>query len=346
MNVHERRKRTLLITGLSMLVLIGAIFCIINYFRGVLILSLVELLVALTFLVMIYVVVKFPGTLYKACWFFIIVSGVFGLFAIYLPRSHVTVVVWSVLFYYVALFLLELRNGTIASTIFFILVTSVFLFKYGSGPKTLPLVALANVIILNFTAAILAVFYEKTRAETEAALQKRNREIEALSNLDGLTGLFNRRYFDRTLNDEWRRLRRDEHSLSLIMADIDHFKNFNDACGHLRGDDCIRLVADAIRDSIGRVSDVAVRYGGEEFAVLLPNTDSAGAGVIAGKIRASVQAKAIPHPASAVDRLVTISLGVATVIPDPSSEPSLLLAKADEALYRSKANGRNRVTVN
>lgn len=204
MDIHERRKQTLLITGLSILIVITFIFCVINYLRGILILSLVELVVGITFIAIIFLVRRFPRLLKKASWFFVIVSAAFGLFAFYLPQSHVTVIVWSVLFYFVALFLLELRAGTIFSIIFLILTIGVFLSKYAVGPNPLPQVALANVIILNITIMVFAIYYEKTRAETEKALQEITKEIEALSNLDGLTGLFNRRYFDKILEEEWR----------------------------------------------------------------------------------------------------------------------------------------------
>lgn len=129
------------------------------------------------------------------------------------------------------------------------------------------------------------------------------------------------------------------------MADIDYFKKYNDTCGHLKGDDCIREVADSIKSTIGRVSDVPARYGGEEFALILPNTDSLGATEIAEKIKKNIQEKAIQHPASETGDLVTMSFGAATVIPEKSSKPSSLIALADEALYKSKKDGRNRLTV-
>ena len=346
MDIHERRKKTLLVTGLSVLILITSVFCVINYQRGAVVLSVVELVVSLICAALIFLVKRFPHHLRKASWFFVVFAGIFGLFAFSLPKSHVTIIVWSVLFYFVALFLLELRAGTILSGIFFILTVSLFLSRYSSGPKALPLVALANVIILNFTTAIFTIYYEKTRAETEAALEAKSREIEALSNLDGLTGLFNRRYFDKVLAHECRRLSRDDQPLSLIMADIDFFKKFNDTCGHLKGDDCIREVADSIKSSIGRISDVATRYGGEEFAVILPNTDSPGAMEIARKIKESIHEKAIMHPASEISGMITMSFGISTVTPNHDFSPTALIAQADEALYKSKTDGRNRITLN
>lgn len=176
-------------------------------------------------------------------------------------------------------------------------------------------------------------------------LEAANLKLEDLSNRDGLSGLNNRRVFDRVMKREWQRLSRDRKSLSLIMADIDYFKMFNDTYGHLAGDDCIRSVAVVLTQSIGRSSDVAVRYGGEEFAVVLPDTGAAGAQIIAQAIKDRLEKKAIAHQASPVRDVVTMSFGVATVIPDNSSEPASVVSLADEALYQSKDTGRDRISV-
>ncbi len=123
------------------------------------------------------------------------------------------------------------------------------------------------------------------------------------------------------------------------------FKKYNEFYGHLAGDDCIRQAADAIGRSVGRVSDVAARYGGEEFAVILPNTDSSGALNIAREIKERMEAKAVPHAASTIREIVTLSFGLATVIPHQAYEAETLVALADKALYRSKRDGRDRITV-
>ena len=179
--------------------------------------------------------------------------------------------------------------------------------------------------------------------EARQQLMRTNRELERLSTLDTLTGLANRRRFDVSLRSEWRRAARDNHPLSLILCDIDCFKGYNDTYGHPAGDEVLVRVADAIRDSLRRPADLAARYGGEEFIVILANTDSAGAVALAEKIREGVEAMRIRHEASTVSEWVTVSFGVATIVPDPDREPQELIDRADRALYTAKESGRNRV---
>lgn len=185
---------------------------------------------------------------------------------------------------------------------------------------------------------------QSLRRETEL-LAAANAQLERLSNQDGLTGLANRRSFDSFLEREWQRAIREKQQLALIMADIDHFKSFNDSYGHQAGDDCLRRVAAAIRDCIGRATDLAARYGGEEFVVVLPGTDVGGAQLVAEKIRAAVAELAIAHKASAAGKVVTISLGVAGTARAEYASPAALVAAADQALYTAKLEGRNRVVV-
>jgi diguanylate cyclase (GGDEF)-like protein len=182
------------------------------------------------------------------------------------------------------------------------------------------------------------------RRETNL-LAEANAELERLSSVDSLTGLANRRSFDGFLEREWQRRAREKQELALIMADIDHFKNFNDSYGHQAGDECLRRVAAAIGDSVGRATDLAARYGGEEFAVVLPGTDVEGAELVAEKIRAAVAGLAIAHKASAAGEVVTISLGVAGAAAANCASPAQLIAAADRALYQAKQQGRNRVVV-
>lgn len=177
----------------------------------------------------------------------------------------------------------------------------------------------------------------------ENDLNNARMKIETLANMDGLTNLFNRRYFDAKLEQEFKRLQRSTHPVSLIMADIDCFKLYNDTYGHQAGDDCLKDVAAAFKKSGGRVSDIAARYGGEEFVMLLPNTDQQGARKVAETIRTAIEALAIAHATSSVSGFVTVSIGVATVSPDRSTSPDLLVKLADQALYRSKENGKNQI---
>jgi two-component system chemotaxis family response regulator WspR len=181
---------------------------------------------------------------------------------------------------------------------------------------------------------------EKSRQELAAA----NKILEKLSSLDGLTGVPNRRRFDEVLKQEWQRAVRHSTSLSLIMLDIDFFKLYNDTYGHQGGDECLKQVARALEGAARRETDLVARYGGEEFAVVLPETGSTGAFDVAESLRAAVEKENIPHESSKVSDHVTISVGVATWIPEKGSSPEQLLAAADQALYKSKENGRNRVT--
>jgi diguanylate cyclase (GGDEF)-like protein len=191
-----------------------------------------------------------------------------------------------------------------------------------------------------------AIHMAAMNQELEAAnegLREANRRLERLSQLDGLTEIANRRAFDEALALEWRRCGRAETPLSLAMVDIDCFKDFNDHYGHRRGDECLRLVALALRDGVHRAGDLVARYGGEEFALLLPGMDAEHATAFADAVRARIEALAIPHATSGVAPVVTISGGVATVFPRRGLSPGGLVDAADRALYRAKRDGRNRV---
>ncbi len=178
------------------------------------------------------------------------------------------------------------------------------------------------------------------RAQKE--LKRVNKELERFSFFDQLTGLGNRRNFDVTLEKEFALSRRNRVSLSLIMCDVDYFKLYNDAYGHQQGDECLREVAALINQQIGRPADLACRYGGEEFAVILPDTNLLGASVIAEKIREAVMNAELPHKASKVGPSVTLSLGMAIQAGSYHASTELIKA-ADDALYRAKQRGRNRV---
>jgi diguanylate cyclase (GGDEF)-like protein len=178
-------------------------------------------------------------------------------------------------------------------------------------------------------------------------LDEANRELTRLSAVDGLTGIPNRRCFDDTLAREWRRSQRNRQPLSLLLADVDHFKEFNDTYGHQVGDDCLKAVARSLAGCLNRATDLVARYGGEEFAVVLPDTDEHGARAVAELMRDAVAALAVPHSASSVAGHVTLSLGVASCVPgnEPEASAESLLGDADKALYEAKRGGRNRVFV-
>lgn len=181
------------------------------------------------------------------------------------------------------------------------------------------------------------------RIIAETLLQEANEKLERLVNLDGLTQLANRRCFDEYLEQEWQRLAREQLPLSLIMCDLDFFKNYNDTYGHVAGDDCLRKVSLLIKQSVRRPADLAARYGGEEFVVVLPNTDIEGSLAITEVIRQNLSELAIPHDDSSVSQFVTLSMGVTSLIPQIDSNPSILLTAADYALYRAKELGRNQI---
>jgi diguanylate cyclase (GGDEF)-like protein len=178
--------------------------------------------------------------------------------------------------------------------------------------------------------------------EMERKLQAANCQLETLASEDGLTRLSNRRKFDECIEVEWRRGIRDGDPLSLIILDVDFFKSYNDTYGHQAGDDCLRAVAEAIRSNTRRAPDLAARYGGEEFAVILPATDIDGALHLAEIIRDQVNGLSMLHDASGTDTCVTVSAGVACVVPSKGSTFDDLVRMADSALYEAKAAGRNR----
>ncbi len=185
----------------------------------------------------------------------------------------------------------------------------------------------------------------KARIKNHLELKNYRDFLKASSMIDGLTGIPNRRRFEEFSKCEWKRAARSRNPISVIMIDIDNFKNYNDTYGHLMGDDCLKSVADSINRSLNRPADLTARWGGEEFVCVLPDTDSQAAMRIAEIIRESVNKLNIPHKASINSSVVTISLGVASIIPETSLEFDFIMSKADKALYSSKNNGKNRVTL-
>jgi diguanylate cyclase (GGDEF)-like protein len=187
---------------------------------------------------------------------------------------------------------------------------------------------------------LCALLTEFVRLFTSVA--KANRHLEKLSLTDPLTEIANRRSFEQRLEVEWRRASREQVPVSMVMIDIDQFKLYNDRFGHPAGDECLRTVAATLTQHARRPWDMPARMGGEEFGVLLPNTEEEGAAKVAEMFRASIEALRLPHPASRF-QIVTISVGVATVYPHkPGQTPKDLVAAADAALYVAKTTGRNR----
>ncbi|NJM96459.1 MAG: diguanylate cyclase [Phormidesmis sp. RL_2_1] len=180
------------------------------------------------------------------------------------------------------------------------------------------------------------------RKHAEVALKEFNQELERLANMDGLTQVANRRSFDKYLKQAWKDVGSGRASLSLILCDIDYFKNYNDTYGHQAGDVCLRKVAQAIERAVKRNNDLVARYGGEEFAVVLPNTDMAGVEKVAVDIQREIKQLDIPHSRSEVSECITLSLGIAAVTSAKDIYPEMLIAAADQGLYRAKYEGRDR----
>lgn len=181
------------------------------------------------------------------------------------------------------------------------------------------------------------------RKKTEQELLKLQKDLEVLSFQDGLTGVANRRMFDSILEVEWLNARRNCQPLSLILLDIDYFKQYNDHYGHLQGDDGLRTVAQALESVATRPRDFLARFGGEEFVLVLPETDEKAAAVVAERCRRAVLKLQIPHERSPVSQILSVSLGVATVIPTHGGDVLGFIEQADRQLYQAKQAGRNRV---
>ncbi|WP_204103512.1 MULTISPECIES: diguanylate cyclase [Spirulina sp. CCY15215] len=189
------------------------------------------------------------------------------------------------------------------------------------------------------------------RLKVEYALQAANQKLQNLANSDGLTGAANRRRFDEYLQMQWEELQQQCTPLSLILCDVDYFKRYNDTYGHLAGDSCLQAIVRGIEEAIVQPEQELIpkillaRYGGEEFAIVIPHADRQLAYKVAREIHEAVQQLQIAHSQSSIGEWVTVSVGVATTIPAPSLDPKDLIARADDALYAAKAQGRDRVVA-
>lgn len=186
----------------------------------------------------------------------------------------------------------------------------------------------------------------KARIRVLLRLKRTTDLLEQFSRMDSLTEIPNRREFDRTLEKEWLRAKRARSELSLILLDIDYFKKYNDHYGHLEGDQCLKDVAQVIEKNIRRAHDTVARYGGEEFVVILPDTDKDGAIKVANQIITGLKNKNLQHEKSEIEKRITVSLGISTVVPESPLNPKNLVDSADVALYAAKDSGRNRFMYN
>ena len=180
--------------------------------------------------------------------------------------------------------------------------------------------------------------------DVSSELESANAELKKLVNIDGLTGLANRRYMDKYLRVEIARSMRNKHELAVVLCDVDFFKKYNDTYGHLKGDDCLKKVAGAMESVCKRSTDLVARYGGEEFLVILPDTSGENAVLLADKMRQAIEGLDEQHSASDLGK-VTVSLGVYSALPENKEDSLKLIQKADEALYEAKQAGRNRVEL-
>lgn len=194
-----------------------------------------------------------------------------------------------------------------------------------------------------FLANVLGLSVASTLQRSQRLQFAQNRLLQQLLSTDSLTGIANRRHFDYALVDEWRRCARAGKPLSLLMIDVDHFKAFNDARGHLQGDECLRRVAGLLSQAARRPGDLVARYGGEEFVCLLTDTNATGALLVAGRLQAAIDEACISHPNSPLGPHLTISIGAATAHP-PAQSPESLVALADRLLYAAKERGRRGIS--
>jgi diguanylate cyclase (GGDEF)-like protein/PAS domain S-box-containing protein len=192
--------------------------------------------------------------------------------------------------------------------------------------------------------ALVGFMFDITaRKQSEDKILQLQRELEVLSYRDSLTGVANRRMFDTLYPVEWAKARATGEPLSLVVIDIDYFKQYNDHYGHVQGDECLRRVAQALDAGAFRSRDLCARFGGEEFILLLPATDEAAARNVAERCRKLLAQKDLPHARSGVGRTVTISLGVGTIVPGAQDDPNVFLDRIDRRLYQAKSAGRDRV---
>jgi len=217
-----------------------------------------------------------------------------------------------------------------------------------SDNATLHFVGLATICYMIVLARAAARIFATLRQSIAASLHNEAlvETLKQQSRTDPLTGLLNRRALNQGLDDAWQQRLRDSGAMGVIICDVDFFKQYNDALGHLAGDECLTRVAATLAESIRLTDVVAARYGGEEFAVLIPTCEEPLLAEIAERLRRAIEAEAIPHPNSAVSRFVTISVGASQFSPCPKTQLQELIRFADDALYTAKSAGRNRVHLN
>lgn len=233
-----------------------------------------------------------------------------------------------------------------------VLVATLYLLVGSSPQEWLMAMMLASSIALigltlhqAHTQSVTSLVQRFTKEQLANELLQTNRQIQADSERDGLTGLYNRATFEQRLETAWRHGCRSQTPLCLLMIDVDFFKAYNDHYGHVTGDQCLRVLSDIFRNALFRGDDIAGRYGGEEFVVLLPNSDTQSGLAIAKRITQTLADAQLRHEYSKTSRFVTCSIGLCCLVPQPKDSCITLAQKADEALYQAKSRGRNQVVV-
>ncbi|NES69596.1 MAG: GGDEF domain-containing protein [Okeania sp. SIO2D1] len=178
--------------------------------------------------------------------------------------------------------------------------------------------------------------------ERTSELEEANHQLQRLANLDGLTQIANRRQFDEYLHQQWQKLAQTQKSLSLVLCDVDYFKSYNDVYGHLAGDDCLRSLAQVMREAVTISEALVARYGGEEFAIILPSQEIETAVRVAVDVQFALKKRRIDHQGSHLSYYLTVSLGISSTIPQLEKSPAQLINSADRALYEAKKQGRDR----
>ncbi|MEM6254289.1 MAG: diguanylate cyclase [Cyanobacteria bacterium P01_D01_bin.156] len=178
----------------------------------------------------------------------------------------------------------------------------------------------------------------------EKYLTRENEELYKLATIDELTQVKNRRFLEQQIQKEWQKLQQDDYSLSVILFDVDYFKRYNDYYGHLSGDECLQKIAQVAQETLQGSANFIARYGGEEFAIVLPATSELEATELAKKLQQAIKALAIPHAQSDVSSIVSVSLGIASIVPNDTNTWTMLIDRADQALYEAKHQGRDRYT--
>jgi diguanylate cyclase (GGDEF)-like protein len=198
-----------------------------------------------------------------------------------------------------------------------------------------------KLFIWNYDVIKKSIQLKLTNIRLMETLRETNAKLKQQNTIDELTKISNRRYFDEVLEKEWLRAKRTKTPLSMLMIDIDYFKQYNDTFGHLEGDDCLRRIAETLSNNLNRPSDFVARYGGEEFCIIMPETNLHGAVASAEKIHSTIIELKIENPGSEVSKYLSISIGVAAVIPKDGDSYMDLIYTSDKALYKAKKDGRN-----